>query len=176
MYRNESEMYPHVSAWLERFLLSRLGKFSDVRIIVEDTSQKSLSMWLYEKGLHRYFRDYNTFEVEVDITGVVEFKNRKAYIILIECKLEKIKLRDIGQLLGYSKVVKPHIAMILSPSGLSDSLGLLLKVYRRYDILSYDQGKHIVVGKWSHARFEPDFSSLIPENILERYMNTIAPY
>jgi len=175
MYRNESEMYPHVSTWLRKFLLSKLGKFSDAKIIVEDTSQKLLSMWLYEKGLHKYFQGYNTFEVEVDITGVIEFKNRKAYIILIECKLEKIKLRDIGQILGYSKVVKPHIAMILSPNGLSDSTSLLLKTYRRYDVLSYDQGKYIIVGKWNYVRLEPDFSSLIPENAFERYISTIAP-
>jgi hypothetical protein len=175
VYKNESEMYPHVSEWLQKFLASKLGNFSDVRIVVEDTSQKLLSTWLYEKGFHRYFQDYNTFEVEVDITSVIEFKNIKAYIILVECKLDKIKLRDIGQILGYSKVVKPHIAMILSPSGLSDSTSLLLKTYRRYDILSYYQDKYIIVGKWLYLRSEPDFSSLIPENALERYISTLTP-
>ncbi|MEM3816051.1 MAG: hypothetical protein QW341_04315, partial [Candidatus Bathyarchaeia archaeon] len=141
MYKNEKEMYPHVCTWL-RSILNK--KHKGARIIVKDTSKKVLSKWLFDHNLHPYFSDYKSFEIEVDVTGIA-ISQTEITLAFIECKLDKITLRDLSQLLGYSKVAVPSLSLILSPEGLSDSMNLLLNIYRRYDILRYNRDKYIIV-------------------------------
>lgn len=160
MYKQEKEMYPYVCRWLQN-ILER--KYKSAEILVEDTSKKLLSRWLYDHNLHRYFQDYQSYEVEVDVTGIVKTE-KGISMAFIECKLDKITLRDVSQLLGYSKVARPFLSIILSPQGLSDSMNILLNVFRRYDILRYNNGKYIIIGKWNCSRAEPDIPSLIPKN------------
>jgi len=152
-------MYPDVCAWLKRILKE---KFKDAEICVEDTSKKVLSKWLVEKGFHNFFPDYQTYEIEVDVTGIVE-KTDEVHLGFIECKLGRITLRDLSQLLGYSRVALPLYSVILSPKGISRSMNLLLNIARRNDILYYSTDKHIIVGKWNEKRKELDFSSIIPK-------------
>jgi len=157
LYREEKEMYPHVRSWFEKVLQD---KFKRARILVADTSKKVLSKWLFEKGYHRHFKDYSTYEIEVDITGVIE--SEKTELAFVECKLNKITLRDLSQLLGYSKVAIPLLSIILSPKGISDSMKLLFNVSRRNDVLYYADNKYIVIGKWNETRKEIDQTSIIP--------------
>jgi hypothetical protein len=161
MYKREDDMYPHVCTWLRKVLARR---YRGAEILVENTSKKVLSRWLYDRGLHGYFQGYQSFEIEVDVTGVAK-TGSEVYMAFVECKLSKITLRDISQLLGYSRVAQPSLSLILSPKGLSDSMNALLNVFRRYDILHYNRGKYIVVGKWDYSKAEPDASSLIPKGI-----------
>jgi len=151
-------MYPHVRAWLEKLLKS---KFRGAEIKVGDTSKKILSRWLFDNGFHKYFDDYQTYEIEVDVTGII--KREKAELAIVECKLNKITLRDVSQLLGYSKVANPILSMIVSPAEVSDSLNLLLNISRRYDVLNYSSGRQIVVAKWDETRKEIDVSTIIPK-------------
>ena len=152
-------MYPDVCTWFKRMLLE---KYADSRIHIQDTSRKVLSKWLVEKGLHKLFPDYQTYEIEVDIIGIIE-KDDKAFLGLIECKLNQITLRDLSQLLGYSKVALPSYSIILSPQGVSKSMHLLFNVSRRNDVLNYSSDRHIIVGKWNGKRKELDYSSIIPK-------------
>ena len=152
-------MYPDVCAWFKGMLKD---KFKDAEICVEDTSKKMLSKWLVEKGFHNFFSDYQTYEIEVDVTGIVK-KSDEAYLGLIECKLGRITLRDLSQLLGYSKVALPLYSVILSPKGISRSMSLLFNVARRNDALYYSTDGHIVIGKWSERRKELDLSKIIPK-------------
>jgi len=152
-------MYPEVCAWFEKILLE---KYDDSKIHIQDTSRKVLSRWLVEKGLHKLFPDYLTYEIEVDIIGIIE-KDDKAFLGMVECKLNQITLRDLSQLLGYSKVALPLYSIILSPKGVSKSMHLLFNVSRRNDVLNYSGDRHIIVGKWSEKRKELDFSTIIPK-------------
>ncbi|MEM1942520.1 MAG: hypothetical protein QXO30_02065 [Candidatus Caldarchaeum sp.] len=160
MYKNEKEMYSYVCSWFRKMLQS---KFKDAKICVEDTSKKVLSKWLLEKGFHTYFPDYQTYEVEVDVTGVVVKSDKEAHLGFIECKLGRINLRDFSQLLGYSKVAIPLYSIILSPKGISQSLNLLFNIARRNDILYYSADKHIFITKWLERKKEIDFSTIIPK-------------
>jgi hypothetical protein len=162
MYRKESDMYPEVAAWLKHLLAQ---KFKRSSIIVQDTSKKVLSKFLFEKGLHEKFPDYQTYEIQVDVTGVVD-NGKTARLALIECKLEKINLRDVSQLLGYSKVALPLVSIVISPEGISDSINLLFNVHRRDDILSYGQDGCIRVAKWIVSKKDIDMQTLIPKGIL----------
>ncbi|MDH7558599.1 MAG: hypothetical protein QHH18_08400 [Candidatus Bathyarchaeota archaeon] len=160
VYKNEKEMYSDVCSWFKKLLQS---KFKNAKICVEDTSKKILSKWLLEKGFHNYFPDYQTYEVEVDVTGVIMKSNKEAHLGFIECKLGRINLRDFSQLLGYSKVALPLYSIILSPKGISQSLNLLFNIARRNDILYYSTDKHIFITKWLERKKEIDFSTIIPK-------------
>lgn len=153
-------MYPDVCLWFKKMLQS---KFKNARICVEDTSKKVLSKWLLEKGFHNFFPDYQTYEVEVDITGVVVKSDKEAHLGFVECKLGKINLRDFSQLLGYSKVALPLYSIILSPKGVSNSLNLLFNIARRNDILYYSADRHIFIIRWNGQKKEIDFSTIIPK-------------
>lgn len=152
-------MYPDVCAWFKGILKD---KFKDTEVCVEDTSRRVLSKWLVENGFHEFFPDYQTYEIEVDVTGIVK-KSDEAHLGLIECKLGRITLRDLSQLLGYSKVALPLYSVILSPKGISRSMNLLFNVARRNDILYYSADRHIFIVKWHEKRKEVDLSSIIPK-------------
>lgn len=152
-------MYPHVRVWFDKVLRSR---FRNANVLVGDTSKKILSRWLFDNGYHGRFPQWSTYEIEVDITGVVD-TGSSASLAFVECKLNKITLRDVSQLLGYSKVAVPIISIITSPEGISDSSNLLFNVHRREDILTYDSENKIIIGKWNEARRELNPSSTIPK-------------
>jgi hypothetical protein len=152
-------MYPDVCAWFRKILQE---KHQEKKIYLEDTSRKVLSRWLVEKKLQSLFPDYQTYEIEVDITGIME-RDNKAFLGMIECKLNQITLRDLSQLLGYSRVAQPLYSIILSPKGVSKSMHRLFNVSRRNDILNYSDTRHIVIGKWNEKRSEIDFSTIIPK-------------
>lgn len=158
VYTKEQEMYPDVVKWLEDLLTN---KFKGANIIVQETSKKILSRFLLEKGLHNQFPEYQTYEIEVDVTGIIQEQN-VSHLAFVECKLGKITLRDISQLLGYSRVANPLLSIILSPKGLSNGINLLLSVHRRNDILRYSNDRFIHVATWVQSRQDIDMGSLFP--------------
>lgn len=159
MYHTERQMYPDVCDWFKRVLQE---KYEESKIHIEDSSRKVLSKWLVEKKLQHLFPEYQTYEIEVDITGIIEEGN-KASLGMIECKLNQITLRDFSQLLGYSRVAQPLYSIIISPKGVSKSMHRLFNVSRRNDVLNYADGKHVIIGKWVEKRKEIDFSTIIPK-------------
>lgn len=152
-------MYPDVCAWFKKGLEKR---FRSAKVCVEDTSKKVLSKWLVDRGFHNFFSNYQTYEIEVDVTGIV-MNSDEAHLGLVECKFGRITLRDLSQLLGYSKVALPLYSVILSPKGISRSLNLLFNIARRDDVLYYSSNRHIIIGKWDERRQDIDLSSITPK-------------
>jgi hypothetical protein len=159
MYSREEEMYPDVKNWLKWVLAERCRGWE---VFVEDTSRTILSKSLRRMGLHVYFPLYTTFEVKVDITGVVR-RNEEARLVLVECKLKRITLGDLSQLLGYSLVVSPAASIIVSPEWLSDGLNQLLNVYGRNEVLEYGKTRRVTIAKWDKAKQDIDYNSIIPK-------------
>ena len=158
MYDKENEMYQPTIEWFAQYLSSYHKKAS---VKVFDTSQVSLLRFLERNNYHHLFQDYITYDIQVDITALVKTKKR-AFLSFIECKLKPITLKDISQLLGYSRVAYPLYSLIISPSGISKSVHYLLKTFNRYDVLEYAKGKSIRVAKWNIERNEISTPSLIP--------------
>jgi hypothetical protein len=120
---------------------------------------------LDREGLQAGFKGYEAFEIEVDITAVLK-KRSKMELAFVECKRGPITLRDIGQILGYSRVAFPTLSLILSPKGLSSYVNLLLHTYNRVDLLDYAPGRRLKVGLWDLKRKQIDLSSVIPQGEL----------
>ena len=163
MYKREEEMYPHVIFWLKNLLSEKVKR---AKIYVYNSSNINLSNLIEKYNYSKYFSsEYLTYDIKVDVTGIIIFeKERKGELALVECKLKPISLKDLSQIIGYSLIVKPFFAIILSPMGISESLYKLLKIYKRTDILKYDtlKQKSIAVAKWIPDRKDVDMSCIIP--------------
>jgi hypothetical protein len=157
-YENEKEMYPDIKEWLLNLLK---GEYKKHDIRVYDTHAQILSKFLLQKNFHTYFPDFQSYEIKVDITGLI-IKEETAKLAFVECKLRPITLRDISQLIGYSKVANPIKAIILSPEDVSDPVSYLFRTLRRYDILVYNKNK-VIIGRWDENRKELITTSIIPK-------------
>ena len=160
VYKREESMYPDVRNWLEKELNSRISDADEIHAYI--TSRTSVAKFLTTKGLAQYFSDeYHTYDIRVDITAVI-IKGDKGELVFIECKLRKISLRDLSQLLGYSVVAKPLYSLIISPEGIADSLRSLITTFGRRDILKYADKREIALAKWDENKKDLDYTSIIP--------------
>jgi len=154
----EQELYPGVAKWLDGRLRSL---FPGWQIRVSETSRIKLASFLGRVGLQDAFPGSEAFEIEVDITGLLR-RGEKAELAFVEFKTGPISLKDVGQILGYSRVASPALSVVLSPAGMSSSLHLLLAAYNRVDLLEFGGGRRIKVGTWDIARKQLDPVSVFP--------------
>jgi len=143
-YRTEREMYPDVIDWFRNLLSSR---FPRSEVTVFDTSRVLLRQFIKRQGLQQHFPDHLFYEIQVDITGIVK-SSPKILLAFVECKLNAVNLRDVSQLLGYSRVARPSISVILSPKSCSRSISYLIETFGRTDVLQYDTNRRIRIAKW----------------------------
>lgn len=151
-------MYPDVKEWFYNFLKE---KFPKRNVKVFDTSKQKLSDFIIQHNLTKHFPEFKSYEIKIDILGILSIKNKFA-LSFVECKLNRINLLHISQLLGYSKVARPEISFIISPKGISSSLNLLFNVYRRYDVLKYCKNRYIIIARWDPFKKDIDYHSIIP--------------
>lgn len=126
-----------------------------------DTSGTTLSASLYRLGLHRAFPRWESFNFNVDITGLLQ-RGERAELVFVECSTAPLSLKDIGPLLARSVVASPVLSAIISPGGLSTSLDLLLNTYNRVDILEYGGGRRVKIARWDPSRKQVDPASVLP--------------
>ncbi|MHA1386493.1 MAG: hypothetical protein ACTSR3_22300 [Candidatus Helarchaeota archaeon] len=158
-YQSENQMYPYVENWLQKILNSKYRRHN---IITAVTSHTKLCNWLEHMGLHRFFPDYLTYDIKIDVLGIAHTDTR-AHLAFVECKLKSISLKDIAQLLGYSKVAQPKLSIIVSPSYISRPISELLVRYSRLDVLAYNEREKIKIAKWDCTRSTIYIESLIPQ-------------
>ena len=157
---SEVDLYEPVLTWLERVLKAH---YKRMNVRVFDSHNIKLSRLINNLGLPNLFPQFNAWDVKVDVTGIVS-NAEIGYIALVECKIKQLTLRDVGQLLGYSRVVNPILAVLTSPSSPSDPLITLLKDYGRLDVLEYGPEKrYIRIARWDNVRAE-----IIPSTVLPR--------
>jgi hypothetical protein len=159
VYPRERDMYPDVIAWFQALLSSRNPR-SDVQVF--DTSQFSLWQFLQRIKMTECFKDYLSYEIQVDLTGVIKSK-KGTYLAFVECKLAPITLRDVSQLLGYSRVAKPLTSVVLSPNGYSTSISYLIETYGRIDVLEYEKNRRIRIARWDKTRKDIDPRFTLPK-------------
>ena len=157
-YNSEKEMYPEVASWLAGYLKHKYLKAS---ISAYNTSRENLSDFLRRHRLSGYFPEAETYVIKVDVTGVIKHKE-KCSLAFIECKLNSINLKDISQLIGYSKVVLPVFSMIISPAGISPPVNKLINLYRRYDVLTYTENKKVRIASWNKMACDIEMATLLP--------------
>lgn len=142
----ESQLYKPIHEWLVSFLKR---KYRNIKgIWVDDTSKITIDNFILRKKLTSYISYWSALKVSVDITGAVLKNDGSLHLAIVEVKTRKINLRDLSQVIGYAKVIKPDYAFIISPNGWSKILKYLILDLQRTDVLEYDSKKKIIIGKW----------------------------
>ncbi len=161
----ERDLYPSVIKWLNRFLKDRLPQGN---VQTFDTSNVSLNRFIEQRNLQTFFTSdiWQTFDIHVDITSFIS-NTRGAGLVFVECKTNPVTLRDVSQLLGYSRVALPLVSLLISPGGISNAVLALILKYDRTDILQYRWPKSrtpqsIIVAGWNLVAEEPTLSLVIP--------------
>ncbi len=158
MYQSEKEMYQDIIDWLTSYL-KRLHPKNEIKAF--DTSRINLCEFIRRNKLGKYFPEFETYVIKVDITALIKSKD-KYTLAFVECKLNSISLKDISQLIGYSKVVRPAFSIILSPAGISSPVNTLMNIYKRYDILTYWKDAKVRIAKWNRRTGDIDTATLLP--------------
>jgi len=167
-YQREAEMYPAVKQWLHDYLQVRYPRHSVITVVCHAQRLNSLIRRLEIDNLLP--KDWQSWDVQVDVVGFV-CSSQDAAIALIECKNRPISLSHLSQIIGYCRVVKPQIGMILSSEGISEGLQQLLITFGRQDVLIYaERHQHapqrIILARWNAQMNSPEPSSAIPSGSL----------
>lgn len=157
--KREFELYEPMMNWLEEHLSD---KYPKSHIITIDAHAESLDRVLKKAGI--ICDEANGLDIQIDILGVVEYKNQKL-LYFIEAKKTQLNLHDLGQLCMYCKLINPEGAFLLSSKGLG-SLDKIFRIQKREDLLVFGIGKRIKrmqVGKWDVTKGVPDLHSIYPK-------------
>ncbi|MFO7797859.1 MAG: hypothetical protein ACQERB_05665 [Promethearchaeati archaeon] len=154
----EKDYYPIIKVWLRNLLESY---FPNKNIHVFDSSNIYLDKLIQENNWTNYRSDYATYQIKIDILGVI-IDDGKMDFVFIEVKNTKISLKDVSQLLGYSRVANPIYSIITSPKWISKPIRILFDTYRRFDILKYDHNRTIKVCKWDKNKNDIDYNLIYP--------------
>jgi len=151
-------MYSEVASWFNAYLAN---KFPEATIRSYDTSKENLHKFIKRHGLAGYFPEAETYVFKVGVTGVIQYKE-KCLLALVECKTKPITLRDVCRFVGCVQVVLPAFSIIVSPRGVSPSINKLINVYRRYDVLTYNNSRKVRIARWNSSTKDIDTASLLP--------------
>lgn len=156
--KREIALYPSILEWLQIYLEN---KYSNAIIKTYDTHSVDLSDFIQRNDYMKFFQEYATYKIRVDLLGVI-IKNNKCNLVFVEVKDTNLSLINLSQLLGYCKILKPEFAFLIYPKGLSRPLNKLLNHFNRLDILEFDKNKFIRIAKWNASRKAIENNSVIP--------------
>lgn len=96
---NEHEMYEPVAKWLRHFLKKR---FKGAEVWAGDVHAQKVSHVLIREGLSHLFPESETYEVKVDVLGVIVHKQRGS-LAIAECKIKPVTLMILRRLWAIAK-------------------------------------------------------------------------
>lgn len=167
-YPSEMEMYPDVVSWLENRLPTQ---FRGAEIDVRDTHALPLNQYISRHRLGRYFDldIWQTYEIQVDVTAFLKHPKWTG-MLFVECKNTMISLRDLSQLLGYSRVAQPLRSYLISSVGIGNAPRSLLLTYDRTDVLEYywergRQPRTIVMGRFDRTSKQLESGTILPRGV-----------
>ncbi|MGH9877913.1 MAG: hypothetical protein ACRD5H_09760 [Nitrososphaerales archaeon] len=154
----EKSLYPSILRWLQDYLTN---KYPRALVKTFDVHSVDLSDFIQRHKYTKFFPEYSTYKIRVDLLGLV-FEKNMCRMAFVEVKVSALSLMNFSQLLGYCKIVKPESAFLISPQGMAKPLNQLLTHFNRVDILEFDKNRFIRVARWNSSRNAIDFDSVIP--------------
>lgn len=150
----EKDLYGPIKTAFEKFY-----SCSYKNCFFEITSEIYVKDFISKYQLTKFYPDYQLFLIKVDICGIVQAKKQKKGLVIIEIKKSRITVDHISQILGYSKIILPAEAWIISPKGWTNLVENIAKF--RKDILKYKDNKYVKL-----AKFDVSSQTIKPGEIL----------
>ena len=141
----EKEKYLFIAKnWLEAFLREKYSNDYDIEVLLTRSNLSKLAHPLIKK-----IENYSMFDFKSDILGIlINKKNQKVEIVLLNCSINAISIKEIGEINLYCNISNPLFAIIVSPKGLPNEVNkLLLNNNIEASLLSYGKGINIMLLK-----------------------------
>ena len=157
---DKNEFTKKLQRWLITFLTR---KFSDnyeiVDIIIPDVYLSKLN-----NELIKSLPNYSIWDFKPDILGILKNKDTKEInLVFINRSTSALSLKEIGELQCYARLANTKLALLVSLSGISNEVNiLLLEKDIRKRLLNYGDDKDIIVFSWDIQVDGVDFNSVMP--------------
>lgn len=153
--RFEKELYRPMANWLNLYLSSKYVGWEITTMITDNTY---LDIALRSQNIT--LDSAIGLGIQIDVLGIAK-RDNEYKLFFIEAKKTPLSIRDYGQLLGYCRLINPEEAFLFSSIEWG-GVGTMVKVLGRGDILTYGEGKSMVVGIWDVPSQRPDFMEVYP--------------
>jgi len=134
--KSEIELYEPMRLWLKDYLQN---KYRNAEIITIDSHNQRLDKVLNNMGINNEFA--TGLDIKIDVLGVV-IKSNVTSLFFIEAKKTSLKLKDLGQLWAYCKLIDPQEAFLMTSADLG-SLNKIFNIFKREDLLDFGDNKYI---------------------------------
>ena len=107
--------------WLEKYLKKYSEEYS-INIVCPNSSLSKIAI----EDIKRV-PDYASFEFKPDVLGILVNKtNKDVKLVFLNRSISAISLKEIGELICYSRLAKPIESFLVSTKGLPNEVNLLL--------------------------------------------------
>ena len=157
---DKNEFTKKLQRWLITFLTR---KFSDnyeiVDIIIPDVYLSKLN-----NELIKSLPNYSIWDFKPDILGILKNKETKEInLVFVNRSTSALSLKEIGELQCYARLANTKLALLVSLSGISNEVNiLLLEKDIRKRLLNYGDDKDIIVFSWDKQSDNVDPNSIMP--------------
>lgn len=136
-----------LNLWLENYLRQKYTNYN-----VEVFIPKNYISKIPNDNIKK-LPNYSSFDFKPDIIGILTSKSDFADIklVFVNRSTSSLSLKEIGEILCYSRIANPVEAFLISPKALANEVNLiLLDKSKQNDILSYDNNKFVKIGKFEN--------------------------
>jgi hypothetical protein len=157
---DKNELSVVLIEWLRNFLSLKFYNQYDVLEIHNSPSFLSKLNSPYIKEL----ANYSSWEFSPDILCVLKRKvDNQTCFALVNRTTSGLSLKEIGELHCYAKLVKAEFAFLVSTSGVSNEVNILLVDKQIRDrLLNFEDEKTITIFTWSDNSNAVDKNSVLP--------------
>lgn len=146
--------------WFPKFIKQNFHDQYDLMEIIKAPQQLSRFNNQYIKNL----QNYSSWEFKPDLLGILKSKiDSKIKLAIINRTTSGISLKEIGELYCYAKISNASFAFLVSTSGVSNEVNILLVDKSiRSRVLSYESNKSICLFSWNEEYGNANKDSVLP--------------
>ncbi len=146
--------------WFPKFIKQNFPDQYDLLEIIKAPQQLSRLNNQHIKNL----QNYSSWEFKPDLLGILKSKiDSTIKLAFINRTTAGISLKEIGELYCYAKLANANFAFLVSTSGVSNEVNILLVDKSiRTRVLGYDCNKSICLFSWNEEKRNANKDSVLP--------------
>ena len=144
--------------WLNKYL-EKYSKEYNIKIICPKSNLSKIALAEIKK-----LPNYSSFEFKPDVLGILINKlNKETKLIFLNRTTLATSLKEIGEIICYSRLAKPLESFLVSLRGLPNGVNLLLlDKEKERSILFFDEEKFVILFRYDIEKESIDPNSVYP--------------
>lgn len=157
---DKNEFTKKLQSWFATFLTRKFGdSYEIIDVIIPDVYLSKLN-----NELIKSLPNYSIWDFKPDILGILKNKDSKEInLVFVNRSTSALSLKEIGELQCYARLVNAKLALLVSLSGVSNEVNILLlenDIRRR--LLNYGDDQNIIIFSWDIQSDGVDYNSVMP--------------